>query len=196
MKTVRSESNFMRCCEKNSNIEYTIQHFVAWTLKCATSEGGKEYCSKLSNYSKDILFFLLFGKDAFQNKKQELAVEDVKVWREWENLDVLAEITLSNKNKYVLCLELKAYNHTNEQQLAKYKSSIEGAYKGTDFTAKFVLLGAWDDAVPETDKACCDKSDFAAYTFENILDEVFLKDGDIFESSDNKLFDEFWTGIW
>ena len=69
-------------------------------------------------------------------------------------------------------------------------------YKGKGFDEKFVLLGAWEDDCPETDKACCDKFGFSAYTFQKILEKIFLKGEQSFESSSNEIFDEFWTGIW
>lgn len=193
MKIIRGESKFMKWGLKN---EATIAHFVAWTLKCATKEGEDAYCSKLSNYSKKILMFLLFGKNGLNNT-DNYTVTDVKVWREWKYTDICAEITLNEIDKYVLCIELKNYLHTGERQLESYKSAFDSYYKNKkEFQGKFVLLGVWNDTVPESDNECCEKYGFTALTFQDILDNIFLKGEDAFESSDNKLFDEFWTGYW
>lgn len=189
----RIESKFMKWGQQN---ESTIVHFVAWTLKCATKDGEIEYGKKLSKYSKDILLFLLFfGENGLKNS-ENYVVTDVKIWREWSHIDILAEITLNETDKYVLCLELKNYSHTSERQLKGYRTAFDSYYNGKEFIPKFVLLGVWEDAIPAVDLQCCEKYDFTALAFQDILDEVFLKEGDSFESSDNKLFDEFWTGYW
>ena len=70
-------------------------------------------------------------------------------------------------------------------------------YKGKGFDGKFVFLGAWEDnEIPTTDKECCKKYGFTVYTFQEILEKIFLKGEQSFESSGNEIFDEFWTGIW
>jgi hypothetical protein len=145
--------------------------------------------------AKKILLYLLFGKDGLDHS-DTYAVTDVQVWREWKYTDILAEITLNETEKYVLCIELKKYTHTSDRQLESYKTAFNSYYQNKDVTPKFVLLGAWNDAVPESDLQCCENNDFTALTFQDILDAVFLKEGDVFESSDNQLFDEFWTGYW
>ena len=193
MKKDRKHSKFMEWGQKN---EATLAHFVAWTLKCSTEEGAKEYGDKLRHYSNEILFFLLFGKN-YKTEMNNCFVTSVEIWREWKRIDILAEITLTNNKKYALFIELKAYSHTSEQQLESYRKACGMYdYKNKGFEEKFVLLGAWNDEVPEIDKAYCNKFDFAAYTFGNILGEIFLKGGETFESSENILFDEFWTGYW
>ncbi|MDR0734070.1 MAG: PD-(D/E)XK nuclease family protein [Dysgonamonadaceae bacterium] len=188
----REDSKFMKWGQYN---EATIAHFVAWTLKCSTKEGKKTYGGRLSNYSKNILLFLLFGKKVLKDSDNYL-VSDVKVRREWKHIDILAEIILNGNKKYVLCIELQNYSHTNENQLKSCKPAFDGYYENKDFQGKFVLLGVWKGAVPEIDKSLCKQYGFRALTFQDILDEVFLKNEGTFESSDNQLFDEFWTGRW
>jgi hypothetical protein len=97
---VRKESKFMQWEQKN---EASIGHFVAWTLKCATLDGKEAYGNKLSDYSKKILLFLLFGEKGLR-EADKCTITEVKVWREWKYIDVLAEITLNTKEKYVLCV--------------------------------------------------------------------------------------------
>ena len=192
MSTERKESKFMKWGQQ---YEAILAHFVAWTLMCATEDGKREYGEKLSNYSKEILFFLLFGKD--NQHEKSISVESVKIWREWKRIDVLTEITLTNNKKYALFIELKSYSHTNKKQLESYKEACEMYdYKSKGFEEKFVLLGAWEDDCPDFDKKCCDDAGFTICTFQDIVENVFLKGEQTFESSDNKLFDEFWTGIW
>lgn len=193
----RKKSKFMIWGQQK---EAVMSHITAWTLMCATKEGEDEYGLKMSNYSKDILFFLLFGKE-FRNETNRYSVKDVKIWREWKWIDILAEITLLDKDmketKYALFIELKAYSHTSDKQLESYRNASEmHDYKSKDFTERFVLLGAWDDYVPEIDKECCQKNNFIAYTFQDILENVFINEENTFESSDNSIFDEFWTGYW
>ncbi|MDR0745190.1 MAG: hypothetical protein LBF17_01690 [Mediterranea sp.] len=91
----------------------------------------------------------------------------------------------------VLCIELKSYTHTNESQLKSYRSAVDSYYKDEvpNENRKFVLLGVWEDIVPETDESLCKLCGFKALTFQAILDEVFLKDEDTFESSGHQLFD-------
>jgi hypothetical protein len=180
--------------------EAIMTHIVTWTLMCATKEGEDEYGEILHNYSKEILFFLLFGED-FRKELDNYAVQNVEIWREWKWIDILAEITLIDKNEketqYALFIELKAYSHTNERQLESYKKASEmHDYKGKKFVERFVLLGAWDEYVPEIDKECCKNNGFTAYTFQEILDKVFINGEKDFENSGNSIFDEFWIGYW
>ncbi|MDR0419948.1 MAG: PD-(D/E)XK nuclease family protein [Prevotellaceae bacterium] len=192
MNKENRQSKFMNWGQKN---EATLSHFVAWTLKCATVEGAEEYGRKLSNYSKEILFFLLFGEEKYRERLANYSVESVEVWREWNRIDVLAEITLSNKKKYVLCIELKTYSHTNERQLQSYKEACkwyENNNKEID-EKRFILLGAWDDNLPQFDQELCNKFGFSIYSFADIASEIFNSE---IANSGEKLFDEFWTGYW
>lgn len=167
--------------------EATLSHFVAWTLACATEEGEKRYGKNLSDYSKKILFFLLFG----ENYETELAnsVENIEVKREDNRVDVSAKITLSNKKKYALFLELKLYSHTTKEQLQAYKNiAVDNS-----FEKKYVLLGAWNDTCLDSERKLCEDLGFSIFTFANLEETVFK--GEI-ANSEEKLFNEFWTGHW
>ncbi len=177
-----------------------MAHILAWTLKCATKEGEEEYGKVLNDYSKKILFYLLFGK-AYKDKMNMYSVKDVKVWREWQKLDIRAEVYLVDNNqkdtKIALFVELKLHTHTSERQLEGYKkASADYGYANKGFEERFVLLGVWDDAVSKVDAGYCQNQGFAFLTFENILNDVFTEGGDTFVSSGNVIFDEFWTGYW
>ena len=180
--------------------EAVVTQFVAWTLMCASEEGAKEYGEKLSNYGKEILFFLLFGKEDYRNKLDNWSVKSIKNWREWQRVDILAEITLSNKEseeKYALFIEVKAYSRTSEKQLKSYREACERYdYESKGFKEKFVVLGAWDDTCADADKECCDAYEFSICTFQDIVENIFSEDGVNFVSSGNCLFDEFWVGKW
>ena len=141
------------------------------------------------------MLFLLFGND--YKKYKDISVKKVELEREWGRIDIPAEIELSNDKKYALFIELKYYSHTSEKQLEKYNRLCKLCdYKNRGFDEKFVLLGVWDDKYPEIDAKYCKKFEFTIRTFDEILKTVFLKEAQTFESSDNVLFDEFWTGIW
>jgi hypothetical protein len=44
------------------------------------------------------------------------------------------------------------------------------------------------------DKEYCEKYGFKVLTFQEVLEAIFLKEDGTCESSNNQLFDEFWTG--
>ena len=140
----------------------------------------------------------MFGKENFRKELDNCSIESVKIWREWERTDILAEITLSNEKKYALFVEIKAYSRTSEKQLERYKTACERYdYKGKGFEEKFALLGAWEnDSYSDFDKKCCDACGFSICTFQEILENIFTKGETTFESSGNELFDEFWAGKW
>lgn len=197
MKTIRKTSKFMQWGLGN---EATLAHMLSWTLKCATQEGESEYGKALNDHSKRILFYLLFG-EGFESKIDEYSIKGVKNWREWQRVDILSEVILVDKNqeeiKFALFVELKLYTHTSERQLESYKKASENyGYVSKGFKEKFVLLGVWEDAVPEIDKEYCQKQGFMFFTFKDVLNEVFTKGGETFKSSGNAIFDEFWTGYW
>ena len=174
--------------------EATLSQFVAWTLFCAT-DGETSYGKKLNEYSKEILFFLLFGKN-YREKLNEYTVKKVDVVRESETLDIIAEIVLekgSEEHKFALFLELKLYTNTSENQLDKYKKVAERKYKEDSFEKKFVLLVVWKDEVPQEERILCERFGFTPYTFVNVLETVFDSKP---ANSENPLFDEFWTGYW
>ena len=207
-KVERTEASFINWGNGvDSNIkEFLMDHIVAWSLKCATKEGEKEYGKEVSKYSRKILSMFLFGKEHIDKINMDYEIESLEIWREWNNLDIVVEIELLNKKditsieKHILFIENKTHTHTDINQVNKYIKSYKESYLENetkkDFKPTFILLGVWDDEVHSFDSKCCEGTEFKIYTMQDILDEVFQLEDNKVLSTGNFVFDGFWTGRW
>lgn len=172
--------------------EIFIDYFISWTLRCAVHNNGLS--SVLKDYSKKVLLKIL-SKTESVNKVpfDDIVIKEVMTYRQWERIDLHAEIILEingKLKKFVVVFENKLYTKIHDNQLKKYKDSINNFYdksenKKTDYERVFVFLTC-NPEVPDSDQKECDTNGYKAFTVQEIRDSF---NGD---ETGNYLFDEFW----
>lgn len=60
---------------------------------------------------------------------------DFKIYREWKNIDLLL---VSDKNQLIICIENKVYSQEHDNQLNRYKQTVQEQY--VDYTKLFLFL--------------------------------------------------------
>ncbi len=167
--------------------EETMDMFIAWTLRCAQEQVGP-HNQKLQEYSKRILFRLLFDNP---EGEQAWKVNAVRTKRQWKYLDVLAEIELvdeqGKEHFFLLAIEDKVYSSLTSVQLLHYREVVEANYSKEKWTVRQVVI-AIDDCNYEkrSYRRICEESGVPLYN----VDELSPKETQF--PTGNALFDEFW----
>ena len=174
--------------------EIVVDYFLSWTLRCASDEGLEYYNNeRLSCYCRRILSVLLFDNPS---KIKEYRIKSVKTWKQWQQMDLCAEVILENKSsieeKHALLMENKVYTRLHGNQLERYKTIFEEDYEGKEFKLHYVYFTCAEDF--GEDEAICRKSGFQAYTMDDVYNKI--SENEELELTGNALFDEFWLSSW
>ena len=180
--------------ENSDGIEALNDYFLSWTIRCAVDYTDKN--KKVQEYAAKILTFLIFKDNSDEQKAlpeniKYLRVDTVK---QIMSIDLIAEVDLYNNGafeKYVLVFENKQYTNVHDDQLVKYKKSIDEYYSNinngkTDYKRKFIFLTGHDE-VPSVDVKACIDAGFKFFAFQELR---YCFDADT--KTGNYLFDEFW----
>ena len=175
----------------DSNKETMLDFILSWTLRRAQSCYSNEK-PMLYRYCREILFNLLEI-----NNLNGIEVESVETWKQWERIDLHANIQLrmsdGSKQYHTLLVENKVYTMTREGQLAKYKKLFTETYKDTEYAGHmhFVLITCFEstDSPSRILEADCEKN---GYRFLPIL-KLFQNDK---PDSESDIFNEFWLRQW
>jgi regulator of RNase E activity RraB len=170
----------------SSEVELMIDYFISWTLRCSISNQIEN--NKVKEYSKKILLFLLKAH-IDDNNFENIIIKKVKTWKQWENIDLIAEVEIEENNtikKYILVFENKLYSKLHDNQLNKYIEIVEKEYEEKNDKIVYIYLTGSDN-IPDEDLKLCIKENYNAYTVQDLRNSF----GDV-EESGNYLFDEFW----
>ncbi len=175
--------------------ELLVDYIQSWSLRCAT---GHYDNSKLTEYSKNILFLFLGKEFADQSVYNKIEVE---TWKNWENIDVCAEVTLHKTNgaveKHAISIENKVYTTLHDNQLARYKTIFEDEYKGTDFEGNLhYVFFTCQDEVSEYEREECSKVGYKPFSMDEVVDKTIREEDRSFTLTGSDLFDEFWLTTW
>ena len=112
-------SKFMADCSQNEKGKEAILSFqISWILRCAADPDIFQSHLILYKKCRDMLFTLLNFDNSL--KSNNIDILEVKVWKEWNYIDVLAKIKLSiNGNQpemHVLLVENKIYTKWKQLQ--------------------------------------------------------------------------------
>lgn len=112
--------------EGDGKAEIVMDYIMSWSLRHATDEYIKsqpilsEYC----RYMLGILLDITIGND--------MQVESVKVWKEWQNIDLCVEAIIKKgdqTNYYALLIENKYYGKLHDNQLQRYQAIFDAYYE-------------------------------------------------------------------
>lgn len=192
-------SLFMMDKSRTDNKESIIDYMLSWTLRMSSISVDCENNS-VRNYCRRILSKLLFD-DINKIDKDYKSIESVETWKQWNKIDLLAEVELidneNNKSKHALLIEDKAYSSLHHDQLNRYKKTFEETYKGTGFenNLHYVYFTIKERHKIVDDEVLCKEAGFQHYTMEEIRDCFWATEDDLIPTG-NEIFDEFWIKNW
>lgn len=164
---------------------------VSWVLRMAADENYTKDKPAFSLYSKYMLFKLL--NKPFPNKEE---IVSVKVWKEWANIDICAEVELKDGDKkefHVLLIENKVYTSMKAWQRDDYPKALEQFYQEHgrgEHTPHNVLITCTDsDAEFEKLEEFCNGFDWKVISIYDLI-------LDINKETESELFNEFWIYNW
>jgi len=93
----------------------------------------------------------------------------VIIKREWEHLDILADVVLENGNRWIVCIENKVWSEQHSEQLTRYRANVEAQYPSAK--KLFILLSVRGEE-PEDDAYVQSTYHAVIKTLEECLEEL------------------------
>ena len=177
----------------NHGYEAMLDFQISWLLRLsAKMEVENKILHKIS---KEVLLRLIEWKGS-----TDVIISKVEIWRQWESIDVKAEVELTidgNIEQHLIVIEDKAYTLLHDDQLARYKKSIVDYYKDKyipEYNIHYWVITfyekdsyRWDSLQKE-----CNNNQWNLLSF---YDVIGWKEGE-FSDTGSDLFDEFWLREW
>ena len=174
--------------EKDGHAECVIDYVISWSLRCAIKE---------VSVTKPILYRNCKGllcKLLNISNTNNVTFLSVKTWKQWENTDLVAEITVNNNGtleNHALLIEDKYYFKLKEHQLSTYKKLFEEHYLMSDKTFNWIphyaLITCIERDDPNFIKArhnTATDEGFEIFTYSELNCE--------FEECESDIFNELW----
>lgn len=171
----------------NHGYEAMLDFQMSWLLQVAKGY----YNAQLLPIARKVLLKLIDRKD-YAN----VEINRVDVWRQWNNIDVLAEIdvTINGKEEHhIVVIEDKAYTMIHDNQLVRYKKIVDNHYTHGEQLHYWVITFFDDSDKDKLDllKQDCTDAKWGLLSFYDVIDWY---EGMPYTGSD--LFDEFWLKTW
>jgi len=185
---------FLNYKEEGTDSGYeTIQDFMlSWLLRGAMNQYKD---SQLYEYSRAIAFLLINGENVNKeyvlkvNIPDQFEVTDVKTYRQWNKIDLIAEIdTIENNTpkKYVLNIENKWYSKIRVGQLEYSKAKIQDFYANDRIIINLVIFCDYE-VIDDTQIEICKENGYKYLTICDIKDIAKIN-----RPTNNYLFDSYW----
>ncbi len=188
--------------EGDGKAEIVMDYVMSWSLRHAIDEFIK---SKpiLSNYCRYMLRKLLD-----LSTEEMLFVESIKVWKEWQYMDLCVEATINtNKGRkyFALLIENKYYGRLRDNQLKRYQKIFDAFYAQkskedeVEWILRHKLVSCFEDKeyVDSKYSKGLEGTDFIAIPFYDLLYPKYLdKTTGKYEDSESEIFNEFWLRRW
>jgi len=184
--------------EKDTKAEIVMDFVLSWSLRCA-----KDKYAKANPVLNEYCRYMLLNLMGMQNES-EVSIKDVRVWKEWKNIDVCVEVDLvvnGEESKHAILVENKYYSGLHDStdvdgerrnQLLVYKSAFNNYY-GDDWIKHYCLVACYGTK-EEMEKVYGDVKSlygFDAFPFDDMLDPAKYKDGG-WTLTESDIFNEFW----
>lgn len=197
-----SDKSMLMCdqSESTSGREAILDYELSWVLRMAAENN---YNTKLMHQCRHILLTLIDEKDP------NVKIVKVHTWKQWERVDIIADIYLERngeKELHVLLLEDKAYTQMSEHQRDDYPTIVRKAYDSYERYSEYqgnnkyklhcILITCFEDGTPEYDKlssfiACNKKDNWKIFSLDNLPDKKYNNG-----LTESDLFNEFWIKSW
>lgn len=163
--------------------EIVMDYIISYTLRSSVNSDMPIF----KKAARGILFKLLGIKDKGQD------IVSVKVWKQWRQIDLTVEITISENGidqQYAILIEDKYYSAPHDNQLARYKEIFD-AYYGEEIEKRYVLITAIYRKDKNFDKCYANVARDGFTTFS--LNELLT---DCQEKTESDIFNQFWLADW
>lgn len=185
------ESLFMQdSWHSNHGYEAMLDFQMSWLMRLAAEKDIKK--PVLHKISKDVLLRLI---EIGNEEKQHVEIVKVDVWRQWKSIDVVAEVDIKVNGiieQHLVVIEDKAYTMIHDNQLKRYKQTVEDAYGDTRKAHYWVITFHEEGRYWEKLEYDCMLAKWGILSFYEVIDR---KD-DEFPDTESDLFNEFWLRRW
>jgi hypothetical protein len=185
-----------------------IQDFIlSWTIKCA-DEKYSGFNPLLHEYARRIVYVLTKGGHNEKDDRYKLGIDisdlspkfkvrNVKVCRQFKNIDLLAKFDIEGEGIFILNIENKFYSDVREGQLESGVKALQTHYKNLKYELINLIIHCDEEIIfnERKGKALRDRFKEAGYKFPDIYTIAKLaglKGEQEVELTNNYLFDEYW----
>lgn len=177
--------------EGDKGKEAVMDFQISWVLRMAADEDYTKDKPIFRLYSRYMLFRLL--NKPFPYKEE---IVSVRVWKEWENIDICAEVELKvgdKKELHVLLIENKVYTSMKAWQRDDYPKVLQQFYKEHgrgEYKPHNILITCTDsDTEYMKMKIFCENTDWQVISIYDII-------LDLTQETESEMFNEFWIYNW
>ena len=179
--------------------EAMLDYQMSWLMRLAAET--KVENKRLHQISKEVLLRLIGLLET-----PNVDILNVDVWRQWEHIDVFAEIKVvvdGETQHHLVVIEDKAYTMIHDNQLTRYAETVRAYYSGkrkNNYTIHYWVITFHDEGSDywKQLKEDCEKCDIVKWNLLNMYDVIgWRKDKENdFKNTESDLFDEFWLKKW
>lgn len=197
------ESLLMKDESNGDSQKEAISDFVlSWTLRVAQDNfPTRDTQPRLHTSCRQILSKLIFGLENGDKIKPTDKVISVKVWKQWNWIDLHANVELEidgQKEFHLIVIENKAYTRTHDNQLLRYKDLINQTYDASSdikqFKRHFILITFLDSdnkkEVYESLQKDCQENGYRCISILDLQPNCGCID------TESDIFNEFWLRVW
>ena len=182
--------------EGDKGKEAVMDFQVSWVLRMAADENYTKDKPIFRLYSKFMLFKLL-GMP-FPNPIQ---IKKVRVWKEWENIDLCVEVELERNKEieyHFILIENKIYTNMKTCQRDNYPKTLKQYYDNypdkKNYKPHYVLItcAEKDEDIEQLKAFCGNAENEIKWNVLSIYDIIL----DLDVETESELFNEFWIYNW
>jgi histidinol phosphatase-like enzyme len=179
--------------EKDGKAETMLDYVLSWCLRWAESK-YLHIKPTLTQYCRYMLGLLID-----ENIDDSVNVKSVKVWKQWERMDLTVEVVLEKngiESNYAILIENKYYSRIHSDQLSTYKNKFDEYYANTNWNKRYGFICCFDTREEMLDvygEELKKNPDYVAFSFYEMLDPKYKNEqtGEYLES-ESDIFNEFW----
>ena len=179
--------------ETDGKAEIVMDYILSWCLRYAESK-YMDCKPILSHYCRYLLGVLIDTP-----LTTDTCVESVKVWKEWEKIDLTVEVIMHHngiEEKHAILIENKYYTKLHDNQFSRYEESFLAHYGETDEWHKHYKLLSCLETKEDVERIYgkdIEGTDFTAYSFYELLDPTYWQEEKgAYKESESDIFNEFW----
>lgn len=170
----------------NYGKEAILDFQLSWLMRLSTEHKSNKKLDEISRY----VVLKLLGKE----KENDVKIEKVEVWKQWNHIDIKAEamIKIDGKTeKHIIVIENKIYHKLGCGQLDKYSQVVRENYSFSKDKIHYWLIYGDENAEAKLEKACqeADPKWILLWFYDVIGGKPVKLIG-------NPIFDEFWVRHW
>lgn len=178
----------------NYGYEAMLDYQISWLLRLAKDDKK----DRLHDVARSVLLKLIERENGSNVK-----INRVGVWKQWERIDLTAEIELEVNNqteRHLVVIEDKAYTLIHDGQLTRYTETVNAYYRNkgrNSYQKHFWVISFYEreeECFKSLQKQCKDCKE-AKWNLLSFYDVIGWKEGD-FPDTESDLFNEFWLREW